>query len=402
MSEVIPGSNPNNIPSPSDSTDWNRELTSTLDAIRSGTDKSRGWTFDMDDAPELNSDPLATAPVLREALVFFQSELHPVWKETDSKALKSQSRHKIVANLAIWSGVAAVAMAILQLVLAHVLPTVTILTTILEFVSIVLAAITVMMGITLHFHHNWLSARQSAERLRSLKFQSLAWHELWCDLDAWKTRVREQINKLRHLSNEQAERWATESDSAAPDEAMDPGCPIPPTELRAIADYYRIKRLEFQKNYFDLQSNRANRYSWAHHWKLSLVIFFASVIIVLMHGVISLALSQGHAEETATTDVDHHSFWHIVEFCLIGLAALLPVIGFGVRAWMSAFEFPRSRNLFRAKSLALDTPIAVLKDSPYDETDSLRVLQSLSHSEYFLITEHREWCRLQIETEWFL
>lgn len=392
---------------------WSENLTASLELIKEDPDSPRSWTFDMDDRPELADVTLKRVPVLRDTLEFLMQELFPVWKEKDREALGNQKWHTFVANLAIWSGVAAVALAIIQLVASSVFPGFTATTTIMEVSSVMLALLAVVGGIVAAFHHNWLTKRQCAERLRSLKFQSLAWHELWCDLDGWKQKVKDQISRLSTLGDEDAEHWATAADDATPDETIDPGCPIDPHELKAITDYYRVKRLEFQQHYFDRQSKKARRYSWGHRWHLSLVIFFLSVVIVLGHGLLSLYISRqrpeaanhsaesAHPASTETESHDAHLDLHALEICLVGLAALLPVIGFGVRAWMSAFEFPRSQNLFRAKALALEEPIKSLNDAPL-RGDPMKTLQQLNLGEHFLITEHREWCRLQLETEWFL
>lgn len=383
---------------------WTRNLEDALDDIRTGRNGTRGWTFDMDDQPELSDGVIEQVPEFAHAIEFLRDELEPVWKQVDDEALGSQRKHTVAANAAIWSGVTAVVLAILQLVFSHVFPRLSGLTLVLEVLSVLSALIAVGIGIRLHFHHHWLANRQAAERLRSLKFQSLAWHELWCDLDGWKARVRLHIESLRALTEEDAIRWTTESDDAAPESAIDPGCEIDMLSLKAIVDYYRVKRLGFQKHYFDRQSGRANRYSWAHHWRMSLVIFFSSVLIVIVHGCLGLYLSidGGTGDHAASDDSHGHDLLHKIEFCLVGLAAILPVIGFGLRAWMSAFEFPRSRNLFRAKSLALDEPIKQLEAFPSGEDDPMTALRSIAQSEYFLITEHREWCRLQTEAEWFL
>lgn len=423
---------------------WQSSLVDSIEAIRSGRNRDRAWTFDMDDQPELESVAIAGFPRLKEALAFLQTELHPAWKECDASAMENQKWHKRFTQLAIWPGVAAVSLAIVMLVLSHILPQWSFWILVLELASVSLAFVAVVGGLALHWHHSWLSARQQAERLRSLKFESLGWHQLWCAEAEWRDRVKREIGRLKELTSDQAEHWAKKSDDATPELAIDPACAIEPGELAALASYYQAKRLEFQKNYFDVQSKKAYQSSWGHRYKISLVMFFSSVAIVLLHGLVSLFAPTGdpnkndtlvaqanaelHAEESPAADHDGaaqpddahaepghgNPFWHDLEMLLVGLAALLPVLGFGVRAWISAFEFPRSRNLFRAKSWALSQPIADLgalansfsKDSaasqpPSSTTSILPLLQNIAHSEHFLINEHREWCRLQMEAEWF-
>ena len=88
-----------------------------------------------------------------------------------------------------------------------------------------------------------------------------------------------------------------------------------------------------------------------------------------------------------------------LEILGIALAAVLPVIGFGFRAWLAAFEAPRSRNLFRAKALAIDDYIA---RGNAGATSVNQTLNHIAYSEHFFNNEHREWCRLQMEAEWFV
>ncbi len=414
--------------------DWGRHLDQQLDAIRADSRHPRAWTFDMDDGPELAHPALEQYPTVQRALAFLRAELYPMWQTFDQVSLEKQAKHKRMTRLAIWPGVAAVSVAIAILVLSHVFPKLTTVMTVIELVTVGLAAIAVASGLVAGFHHSWLTARQTAERLRSLKFAALGWHELWCDWEQWTRFVKDEIRALSQLTDHAAEEWAKEGeDEARVEEVGDPKCAVDPAEVAALANYYRTKRLEYQRNYFDLQAHKADLSSWAHRFRVSLLLFAMSVVCVLGHGVIAISLALlkdapldapaksamvGHLTIAATPAGGAESqgstaVWHTWEIILVGLAALLPVIGFGIRAWVSAFEFPRSRNLFRSKSRALKYQVNLLRDfanapsqnnlPPVVPTNNpiVVLLQTILFSEHFFIGEHREWCRLQTEAEWY-
>lgn len=147
-------------------------------------------------------------------------------------------------------------------------------------------------------------------------------------------------------------------------------------ELTDLRDYYREKRLSFQAAYFKQQSERdVRRDEWWRalpHW-----LFTASVAIVLVHLLI----------ETPRY--------------LTALAALLPVLGSGIRTWRSAHEGTRNMSRFRAKHVALSNIEQRLRSNriaDYPEAES--VLSDLWCAEQIMESEHREWLRLMLEAEW--
>lgn len=404
---------------------WAALLESQLAKVKSKEDKAREWTFDMDDRPELQ---LLQAPQLeriKRALEFLQTELYPKWAEADQQAIANQRRHRRITRMAIGCGVAAVAAAIVSLVISHLVPGLMLVIFGIEFISVIAALVAVIAGIWLKTHHEWLTKRQIAERLRSLRFQSVTWPELWCDEPGWQARTRAAIAELVGLTDKQAEKWAKEEDKTSPADVVKPSCAVPAEELKALTAWYRVKRLEFQQHYFDSRAEDTHKQSWGHHWKVSLKLFVASVILVLCHGFVAIFLVDGHhgkphhppanvqqAEDQLLQDAGHQKhdadhagggadFWHGVEIVLIGLAALLPVIGFGIRAWTSAFESPRSHNLFRAKSLALREPIQRLRSGAEGPINYEDAMWAIVENEHFFVGEHHEWCRLQVEAEWY-
>lgn len=365
---------------------WSAHLESEF---KTATNKGgkRAGSFDMDDAPEIAPELLASLPVLRQALVMIAKIVQPAWHRADAEALNLQIKHRRVAWWAIWSGTLAIALAIVQLVLGSTKPEWVERVALAEIFCVAAAGAAVVIGVWKHYHHHWLARRQCAERLSILKFQALGWTELWCDLDAWERRLAAETETLNSLPSTEARRWAMEFDSVDPDPPLPPLCRVDAKEVAALASYYRIKRLQFQKHYYETQAGKADRKAWAARWNLPLVIFFLSVMVVFVHGTMTLVGNH-----------DSH-VWHQVETWLVGLAVLLPVFGFGLRAWLAAFEVPRSRNLFHVKALALEEAIHQVR------RDDILVSETMLHiarDEHFFANEHREWCRLQLEAEWFL
>jgi ryanodine receptor 2 len=349
----------------------------------------RGWTFDMDDGPEIASLPAGDLPVLRAALEELQARVFPAWLNEDATAMKKQRRHAQIAACAIWPGILAVLFAILQLTCHHFPDWRPLADWLMgmEAIAVLIATAAVLLGLSSNVHHGWLAHRQRAERLRSLKFRALSWPELWCDLGRWQKRLAEEVTAHQAIKTKDAHHWAREKDTVNPEMPTAPGCVVPEADLKAAAVLYRVKRLEFQRHYFEHQAVKAHRSSWIVDKKLGLILFALSVVVVLFH--VGHHFLHGHQNSHGLSFVDAAS---------ISIAALLPIIGFGFRAWLAAFEAPRSRNLYRAKALALNDYIQ------RSRTSSLEVepmLQYIAQGEHFFINEHREWCRLQMEAEWF-
>lgn len=392
---------------------WELHLTKAATDARSGGPRS--WTFDMDDQPEIDwlEKNLPHLELARAALRELHTTVLPAWQREDAAALKKQKWHHRTAAIAIWPGIAGIIFAIIQLTYR----TDTIALGLMETFSVVVAALAVLGGFYFHLHHGWLAHRQCAERLRILKFTALSWPELWSDFPAWRRRLEKEVRSLTAINTKSAHHWAQEKETLHPELPAAITGPVPLPDLQAISLFYRIKRLEFQRHYFEHQSSKAHSRSWIVDLKVGLWIFALSAFIVLIHGAHTvwhgwlhtlLAGAASHAAETAHaaaagSAAAAHGAATANELTLeilgIALAAVLPVIGFGFRAWLAAFEAPRSRNLFRAKALAIDDYIA------RGNAGASSVNQTLNHiaySEHFFNNEHREWCRLQMEAEWFV
>ncbi len=371
---------------------WVEHLNKEFAAAIPGS--ARCGNFDLDDTLEIAQLKSAGALKAAEGLQFLQDSVLPEWKRADEDAIQQQCKHRLIAAFAIWPGILAIILAILQLALNRpglVSPSVTGIIGYLETGAIAITVVAIALGFRMQWHHGWLASRQRAERLRILKFQALSWPEFWCTFEGWKRRVVDEVAKLRNINPHNAREWVDVKGEVRPELPDAPDCPVSAMDIMALADYYRVKRLEFQQAYFLRQYDKVNRQSAIGRWKLSLVFFLLSVLSVMAHNLMHYAGS--HAPSILAD-----SSLRPLEITAVTLAALFPVLGFGFRAWLAAFEAPRSRSLYRAKAYALD---GYIERSESDRANMTRIMHHIAHGEHFFAGEHREWCRLQMEAEWF-
>lgn len=352
----------------------------------------RSRDFDMNDGPELAVVDRCGFQVLGCILRHFGAErgVGSKWAVIDKRALDAQRNHRRVARFAIWPTVLAIIAAVLQLAahcMEHETGLLAFWTKVLlpwfeqaEIWAVGIATVAVVLGLVFHVHGRRIDARAGAEMLRNLKFASLASPEVWVGHDAWRASVDREAAELEKLGHAEVEKFALEADAPAPAD-VGPPTGIDPAECAAVAIYYEVKRLEFQRHYFGRQAEKAKRKSWGPRYHASAWIFLASVVAVLAHVFLRTSSSQE------------------LNFVVVAIAAGLPVAGFGLRAWLAAFETPRTANLFRAKAAGLEGPIINVRR---DAADPGATLNHIARNEHFFLGEHKEWCRLQLEAEWFL
>jgi hypothetical protein len=360
---------------------WDQHLGEELNNVE------RRYTFDMDETPE--HEHLKRFARLADALHFIEKELNPLYDAANAAALKHQATHRRLAKVAILSGGFAVCLAIIQLALKAIAPhgpnDLGGLPERLEVAAVLAGVIAVCVGLWAKYNHQWFVQRHVAERLRMLKFQALGRAEFWCgDTGIWKQWVREQIAKIVAIRSIGAVKDWANGGEAEPFEPEPPACVESAGETRATAIYYRRKRLDFQTGYFRTQSRKFHRQTgWMHH--VGVPIFFTTILAVFAH------FAAEHWGKSTP--------WEPAGIWALALAALLPVIGFGFRAWTGAFEHGRSAQLFEAKARGLSRISTQLRN---DEGDFARTMHHIAHVEHFLEHEHREWLRLLMDAEWFL
>ena len=317
-------------------------------------------------------------PNLSGALKECEEYILPAYRDADQAAIRHQKHHKRLTKLAAVFGTAAVLIAIGQLafhkmlelhigkeIAEHYLIG-------LELVSVTLALIAVVLGIVSVRLNRWLVERYKAERLRSIKFRFLLNPAIWStgqlktDVDAVNSITVEEIHEELEQENP----------------PFTPPQPPQTTEdqtLSGLIKYYRVKRLEFQRTYFqeriDLNEDMDKRTREWPRW-----LFFGSIAAVFIHFIFHLC----GLEEIG----------RVFTF----LAAALPAFAGGVRIFRSANEYARNLHRYRAKEATLSHWLEKIRGHGNDNNS---IIRELWYCEAILEFENQEWCRLMIESEWY-
>lgn len=347
--------------------------------------------FDMNDEPE--AGVLTPFPGLKSALDWLEANLGERWRTADREALDCQKYHRRVARAAIAAGTGAIVCAITQLAIKLTFVNWISIAAAFEVVAIVAASLAIALGLWAKFDRRWLARRHLAERLRMIKFRAL--EQLCCfDGATWRQKFEKEIDSVADLDDagtikEKIESWATDELIGSEFRAPDP-CNPDPNLLRALTAYYFFKRVKFQADYFDRRRQDFKRQT-GHWMHLSLPFFLISVGFVIAHFAFD-RLAGSYHEPTARL-FEGLAVW------FVAMAAIIPILGLGVRAWFAAFELPRSAILFGAKHRALTQLTDQLE---HDAGKAVPTLDHLAQAEHFLENEHREWLRLLSDTEWFV
>jgi hypothetical protein len=385
-------------------------------------DSSRAATYDMDDTAD--DAVLKVFPRTQEAIRWLNEHLCPQWRKVDETALQQQRVHRALSRIAISTGTAAIIMAVLQLTFQQIWPLGKSVATVLEALAVFVGGIAVIVGLIAKYMRGWIENRHLAERIRMLKFRAIGSADLWNgNVSAWKQWVTDELALLQRDHDwKHVEEWA-EMDTVeqAPPSAL--SATIGPDFSLPMTAYYRWKRINFQSRYFERRASAFHRQ--VKPWmSLSVPIFFASVICVLLHfsaELIAHRIADGEAHaartesplahagtsETAAPSQAFHAgtenggrvLFETLGSVFLAAAAIFPVLGFGIRSWFSAMEMPRSASLFGAKHRALER---AEQDLIKSSGQPALTLQHIARDEHFLEHEHREWLRLMMETEWFL
>jgi len=331
-------------------------------------------------------------PFLRHVLGECRDLLVSVYQHSDEAALSAQRVHRQWVVAAALFATLAVSIAILQLAgLRKSMP-------VLEGAAVIAAAWAFREG--QKSRERWLTERHKAERCRLLKFSSLIRPDAWAlgglPSGECAPELGGQTDAVRFMSFEDVKKWLDNDNLPSP-----PGRILPRSlkELTELRDYYREKRLKFQASYFKRQSERDVKRD--ERWRdLPHRLFTASVMIVGLHVIIEAA--RYLAERMHLTGPTESLPWlEVLLDAAIACAALLPVIGSGIRTWRSAHEATRNISRFRAKHLALSNIEHRLEGKEIrDAAEAESVLRDLWCAEQIMESEHREWLRLMMEAEW--
>ena len=318
-------------------------------------------------------------------------ELVVTYREADAKAIKSLNRHRIAVRLSAIFGTAAVSVAIIELA-RHAEGLEGKAWLLLEGIAALAVGAVVIWGSLSALMSTWLLERHKAERCRFRKYRFLLDLALASD-PIWITELSAELKKdavdFRTLDDADMERWMDDDPVADPQ-------PIPNDDehtvrerLRDLASHYVRQRLEGQEKYFFRQSkrntDRDNRYK-----NIPLIFFFLSILFALVHFLLPAAL------EMFSIKTELHTEW------MVAAAAILPVLGSGIRLWRSAFEFSRNTIRFRAKANTLKTLISSVNNQLRSDHRIVpeELVRDIWNGELVLEEEHREWLRLMREAEW--
>lgn len=322
---------------------------------------------------------------LRDRLEVCGMELRDCYERCNNSALKHQIWHRNLANSAALFGTAAVMLAVFQLAFPELVEELKVWRIpLLEIVSAVAAAFAVAVGLGVVGKSQWLLKRHEAERLRLLKFRFLLDPNTW-NANAQQNTLRDDLQgktrKVLDLTPHAFEEWAEELGPLLPP-ASPHSCPLVDEPLRQLVEYYRAKRLVYQRKYFQSRVRRYVPLSFLTGW-LAPTLFFASVAAVLVHFGLDV-----WAEGTSNPAWNH---------VFLFAAALLPVAGAGIRTLVAAHEFGRNKVRYRAKEVVLGYTDEHLRNA-VGADDKLREME---FCEQTLELEHLEWSRLMTETEVF-
>jgi len=347
----------------------------------------------MDDGSELQ-DP-ALAPVLREALAAIAEILRPVYTAADQRAIRSQSRHRLITTLAAATGTIAVLFGIGELASHSLGADVRRWMVHVEAVFLFACLASVILGLTAALQTGWLDERHRAERCRALKFRLLTRPELWGGrMEEWRRLLRDETAAIAAMPSGAAKAAAHSDPEPDPPPEVPPGV-VAPGELRGLADYYLAKRLRFQRQFYTSRVAR-NAGRDRRLRRLPPLCFFLSVAAALVNYLLEAFQPPPPRHGPGLSTVE------TAGVLLLVFAAAVPVIGAGVRTYRMAYEFARSASLFQAKVHALDHFEQLLQhDLAPPGPDAAAVLRRFWQCENFFEHEHHEWLRLMLEAEWF-
>ncbi len=334
---------------------------------------------DMHDSPEeiLSCDVL---PLVACA------EITADYGKADAAALLSRSRHGQYTWIATTFGAVAVLAAIGELSLKN-WPEHSSLEVVLATIEGVSLFVLMLLVLT-EQKYKWLAPRHRAERCRLLKFKLLITPSRWHD-GQW---LRDELDRIGKFQDK--ESLEPEAKGPAPEEPSAVARqPLLGRPLRQLVEYYLIKRLYPQMEYFKarIESDESEN-RWLH--RLAPDLFFLSVIGAVAH-LLFRALSHWQPPSRS---------WSIYAALA---AACLPAMAAAVRTLRSAFEYSRNKSRFEMAYSALSSVEVALTDSRNRlasdsvAVDSAAVLQEMWWCEHILLIEHYEWLRLMVETEWY-
>jgi hypothetical protein len=361
--------------------------------------------YDMIDSEEDIKDRW---PELESVLCDCANIIYPAYERANSRAIRNQTWHKWLVFVAAMCGMLAVLFAILSLAayiprgsplpgLLSPLPLELWWVRVGELIAAFLALVAVIVGLVAAFFQTWLSERENAERCRVLKFLFLISPELWSGATrkARKNLLRTRVEPFKTFDKGDLERWERGRNKVLKEASSAVPATLSEDVFMQLLDYYRDKRLCYQKNYFCQEATSLNHWEWFTR-TAPVVFFFLSIVAALVHFGIDEVLRLTHSDyETASLAL--LVLAETASLALLMLAACLPVVGVAVRTLHTAHEFGRNALRFESYSADLEELARELeaKSGPQAKLGVLHRIEDI------LGAERREWIRLMKVAEWF-
>jgi hypothetical protein len=335
----------------------------------------------------------------------------------DRIALNQQRWHQWLVGVAAVTGTLAVLLAIFQMAKPRLFEAFLKAFEYGELLAAVLALVSVVVGLSVAFHTRWQLLRMKAEQYRFLKFHVLLHAGQWLNRSASDRDegLRTLLAGIHALDKEDAHEWSIGVFSlVADDPALISQADEPLTD--DIVRYFRVHRLESQRNYFETQSERRHERERTT-WMIPPACFFLSILCAFIHfgGEAARELlaheeaSQAESPAPGVTspvkppaapprakEPPDTLFDRLLNACLIGAVAF-PVIGAMVRTIRTAFEFGRNANRFAGVARILTN----IEEKLAAATSPAVKLELMREAEFVLQQENRSWMRLMFEAEWF-
>jgi hypothetical protein len=315
--------------------------------------------------------------------------VEPVFEKADAAALRHQRKHQWLTKIAAVAGTIAVVWVIMELPWLRIEPEPKWILTWVEPLAALIALVAVVLGLVVSQLDSWLVERHKAERCRLLKFAFLTDPVIW---GGDEQRARDRVSQLRRevadlsavQTIEEPRNWLAQVHFPAflNEERTDWR---DQEALRQLIAYYRGTRLHVQIAYFN---DRIKRFAFQDRFTRILPqwLFFTSVFAAFVHFVLE------YVEGRKVLEVGHTA-------ALVSalVAAILPVLGAGIRTFRMANEFGRNVRRFESTEHVLKDKDRLLEQG----VDANTVFHTLWECEHALEIEHQEWLRLMADTEWF-
>jgi hypothetical protein len=355
-------------------------------------------------------------PLLKALTVSKDLILHD-FRDADKEAQRHRKKYQLISQGAVWSGLAAVVIGLLEIVISIDHPP---LLELPELAAAVTCVFFILWGTYSKPKENWLLARYQAENLRLLKFKTLLDSRFWCEdteqfdevgetpSDHVRNDVLAAIRSLKGLIYEDVAERAAQG--VIPD-VSEIHCPDScPEELQEIIHYYCKKRLTTQMNYLAHHSGTEGERRSISHMLMSIT-FFISFGFILIH----LSLDLGHLLVIvfANHKLGTGFFQSLVLFykgpreatevhpliasVLVAIAVLGPAFVAGIKTYRASREFERNALRHRATLHSLES----LNQEMSKAKNLSRKFRIARSCELILEFDSSEFMRLLREVEWY-